>query len=437
MAEVIEDDLEEVQDWKLLGLNQDVIPKRGEKDFEPDGTQVQSSLLDDSRNAMYLALSVNRGHTIKQLLNAVWYPNRQRAYVPHLKGPYFKDIGEPVLGSKKRVNQAAWLSPIETMYLCERGTLRVYLHNEKYEQYIRESELVEDEQVKEFAYDEHLISVSLSHLYGLAFSSDPTLIEKYQVYAYLKRLGYLILPFKDSSEEQRREYENLTASSPSTTTTIFSFITNTFRYFQRQTVSSYLLPLKHYFDYLLIFRAIRLIPSYSTYDSLKYPPSEPKKLTPSFDVWKPTPQFSKKSPPSPDFQIVIMDTNESSFPSLPQIQHLFNSSRHKFSASPVPLQNTKKTSSNFPTKREMKAKKIKERQLKLDPLVQKRIEYGNLRDKKYKFGASGRCFVIALIDNGVFNFINLSEGDFALENFGTQELQNLSTTQNTNHGIVW
>lgn len=53
----IEDD---IQDWNALNKltkNSEVIPKRGEKDFEPDGTSVQSSLLDDSRNAMYQALS--------------------------------------------------------------------------------------------------------------------------------------------------------------------------------------------------------------------------------------------------------------------------------------------------------------------------------------------------------------------------------------------
>ena len=33
------------------------LPKRGEKDFEPDGTRKQQNLLQESRGAMYEALS--------------------------------------------------------------------------------------------------------------------------------------------------------------------------------------------------------------------------------------------------------------------------------------------------------------------------------------------------------------------------------------------
>ena len=37
------------------------IPKRGEKDFEPDGTKKQQSLLQEGRDVMYEALSFEAG----------------------------------------------------------------------------------------------------------------------------------------------------------------------------------------------------------------------------------------------------------------------------------------------------------------------------------------------------------------------------------------
>lgn len=38
------------------------LPKRGEKDFEPNGTNIQATALAESRNAMYTALQGERGH---------------------------------------------------------------------------------------------------------------------------------------------------------------------------------------------------------------------------------------------------------------------------------------------------------------------------------------------------------------------------------------
>jgi hypothetical protein len=37
------------------------IPKRGEKDFEPDGTKKQQNVLQEGRDAMYSALSLDAG----------------------------------------------------------------------------------------------------------------------------------------------------------------------------------------------------------------------------------------------------------------------------------------------------------------------------------------------------------------------------------------
>jgi hypothetical protein len=43
------------------------IPKRGEKDFEPDGTMKQANVLQEGREAMYAALSVDAGLYIQSI----------------------------------------------------------------------------------------------------------------------------------------------------------------------------------------------------------------------------------------------------------------------------------------------------------------------------------------------------------------------------------
>lgn len=408
-----EDDFEKIQDWRSLGAAaQDVIPKRGEKEFAPDGTAVLLQLLEEARDAMYLALLVPRGHVTKQELNAVWYPQFGKAFLPHMKGPYFKDIGHPSPGPVTVAGtawQGAWLDACETVYLCERGSLRVFMYAESFDYHLKQGDCG-----SAFDYDAHLMALSLAHLYSVALAS-PDLEEKYQVYSHLKRLGYLILPFKDCTEIQRKQL------AVPNRRWLLSWVN---RLWPLMSVWQ-----RHFFDYTSIFRALKLIPAYSTYDSVHDAslPSLPLALRPTFDVWKPTPKFSKRQPPLPDFQVVVTNTNKENFPSLSHIQALFNCSNVGGQAPPGYV----KKQTAMSSKRQVRALRAKERQLKLDPAVQKRIAYSKLRDARLKSG--GRSFVVAMLDNGVLSFVNFGEGDFRLEH-GTAELNEF---HNAPHGIVW
>lgn len=55
------------------------IPKRGEKDFEPDGTNKQQRILQEGREAMYAALSFQAG-----LYHAPFPPNHSISFLPVL-----------------------------------------------------------------------------------------------------------------------------------------------------------------------------------------------------------------------------------------------------------------------------------------------------------------------------------------------------------------
>ena len=54
--------------------NQQFIPKRGEKDFEPNPTLLQSDILAASRDAMYTAISHPRIHPPKSLCVGIYAP---------------------------------------------------------------------------------------------------------------------------------------------------------------------------------------------------------------------------------------------------------------------------------------------------------------------------------------------------------------------------
>lgn len=440
---------DEVQDWKLVSS----IPKKGEKEQAPDGTTIQTDSLNESKKAMYSALEGVRGHHLKQLLVCVWVPWEKRSIVLHGKGNYFRDVGNPI-----GKNSVA-LSPLETLYLVERGTMVAYLLTED-----RKSEFVGDFGLFDYA---GLLPLDLAYLYALCFDDTGYSIDQYQIYSYLKRQGYLIRDFKNLKVEKEveerssmlkrmlqslqvfgcRAMQNLQSFDFGVTKFLQSFgarlqvgvrrVNLVIRtYLQSFGVLSYPsnhqshFSSKHYFNYTSIFQSLQLIPSYKKYDSLKNQPvASPHRIT--FNVWKPTPAFSKKLPPLPDFQICVVNTDQYDFPTLPQTQQLLNDINYSFEVPVVKVQETKPKPKNTPpSKKEIRMQRALERQSKLDLKVQQRNTYLKKRDEHFKLGT--RKVVLGLVNSGVVNFVNLAEGGFAIG-----EDAGLSEIYERNHGIVY
>ncbi|TKA82381.1 hypothetical protein B0A55_01426 [Friedmanniomyces simplex] len=124
---------EEFQDFRFLGTatgNDVKIPKRGEKDFEPHATALQSNTLATSRQAMHNALSFQRVHAPKGVALATFHPDSNMAYAYNPKGsPLFARMGqvfskgEDPLGDDGLRGQRMWFLPEEVIYLVERGTV--------------------------------------------------------------------------------------------------------------------------------------------------------------------------------------------------------------------------------------------------------------------------------------------------------------------------
>ncbi|KAL9630574.1 MAG: hypothetical protein Q9164_006345, partial [Protoblastenia rupestris] len=139
------------------------LPRRGEKDFESHGTRSQEDVLFTSRQAMHDALSYPRLHKpngLTGLLN----PEDGSCVIEEPKGPNMQNLG--VNDSQGRLH----LLPEEALYLVERGSLNVEWQN---------GEL-------------RGMPLSLQATYAHLVGSEDLTLERYTVYAGLKRSGYIV-----------------------------------------------------------------------------------------------------------------------------------------------------------------------------------------------------------------------------------------------------
>ena len=165
-----------------------VIPKRGEKDFEPTGFGGQAKLLERSRDAMFQAVSGERTVGSRSLVKATWYPRLRRARLHDVQGKIFETVGvirreqarDEVTGKMvtKAYNE---LLPEEALFLAERGSLQIY-------------QLTNEEGVLAPMSLQQAFAELMRHAPGTETEGidEPLTREAYLIYAYLKRLGYVV-----------------------------------------------------------------------------------------------------------------------------------------------------------------------------------------------------------------------------------------------------
>lgn len=159
------------------------IPKRGEKDFEPHATTLQSNTLSASRAAMHDALSFQRVHVPKKEITTIYHPETNMAYADAPRSTLFRSMGrvlspkdDPLRDTHPNQNRL-WLLPEEILYLIERGTV--------------DARWPTDDK------DVLGLPMSLQGAYaafiGLSDEHDDGLTSaRYSVYSALKRLGYAV-----------------------------------------------------------------------------------------------------------------------------------------------------------------------------------------------------------------------------------------------------
>ncbi|ETI21217.1 hypothetical protein G647_07562 [Cladophialophora carrionii CBS 160.54] len=478
-----QDDLEdETQDFRFLNqitavtrTGQTTIPKRGTKDFEPNPTRSQSSALDASRLAMHTALSSVRIHAGKNHVVGQYLPNegdwrwdeddtgaRQGRCVVV---PKFKSTHSKVMGVGDR-NNWTWFLPEEALWLLERGNLDIRWPDAEVEDILEEAQRKEEENEKDVnlitsengaaaasAREPQLpqdgeqpelkigdLPMSVQGAYASLIGTDGLTLERYTVYAGLKRAGYIVHRAPtwhdtDAVQPNGHNYENVAPSTSSLHTpspsiallrlqpqstsprslsrpssaisNIASLIHRLVSYLfrpQRSESCSSLGPLVApglYRNYADIFRALALIPyhdgsssshSLSTgTDTIAAPndtqsqsqrPQPPYRI--HFHVWKPAASstFKKTSPPPPDYRICVIDARTTpSIPSLAQIGRLLDSQPEDFLTRD-------------------KAGKL-----------ETRIKYGK------------RNVLLAVVDMGVVSYLRLSDACFGAEKLFEEKIR--------------
>ena len=394
------DPTDEAQDFRFLSTVNDVyaqpdptIPKRGEKDFEPLPLQSQASALDASRQAMHNALSYPRVHAPKTRI-AGWLldesigldddpsdavieaesnaENGWKGRCVRVDTDEFRTVYARSMGSANSQNQI-WLWPEEALFLVERGTLDLRWPDvpdpeqelaETAEQEVsslgaQASTSIEDTMEADEAQNPTDIRpkglpMSLQAAYARLIGLSGLTLDRYTVYAGLRRSGYVVT--RASTWDDLESEANGHTQSPAPVTDSGSQIRTSFSSQQsqigaplsliRRLVSWLLTPRRGpscpafgplvapglYRSYEDIFRALALIPSHSSNNPLpvsssdatiQHQPKSPFRI--AFDVFKPTTPYKKSAPPPPDFRVAVLDARESSVPRLDEIGTLLDS----------------------------------------------------------------------------------------------------------------
>ncbi|KAL7424141.1 tRNA-splicing endonuclease subunit sen54 [Cryptotrichosporon argae] len=200
-----------------------VIPKRGEKDFEPlaEGARLQEMMLQNSRQALFDALVGVRGGSGKTISHALLAPSSPYPYLVVQRGHVLDSMGitvrstsgssssssaqtpppsslatdvpsagpssAPAPASTAAKKGRIHLLPEEALYLLERGSLQIWVGPESH---------TGDDGVGEW--DDAVfgvrgaVEVSVQEGFGYFVGRDGLTWERYQAYAALKRLGYTV-----------------------------------------------------------------------------------------------------------------------------------------------------------------------------------------------------------------------------------------------------
>ncbi|OWT40784.1 tRNA-splicing endonuclease subunit Sen54 [Cryptococcus neoformans Bt1] len=179
----------------LTSRPQIIIPRRGEKDFEPlqETANLQEMMLEKSRQALFNALTGVRGGHNNSISHALLTPKKPFPRVLVVHGHLLDTMGitvrtPPPAGSKGKGKTSLELLPEEALYLLERGSLQIWIGKDP------ETDEEVEAGVGEWCDEEYgvkgAIEMSVMEGFGAFIGREGLTWERYQAYSYLKRLGY-------------------------------------------------------------------------------------------------------------------------------------------------------------------------------------------------------------------------------------------------------
>ncbi|OAX80093.1 hypothetical protein ACJ72_05575, partial [Emergomyces africanus] len=398
----IDQDLsDETQDFRFLNSlsflpdpNQPAasLPRRGEKDFEPNPTLRQADVLAASRDAMHNALAYPRLHNPKTRVTGIYCPTgllrpahvggsgsaakeggeqvivKERkeegkdedkdnegivplkmknpqphgigkgtcVCVPSPRGQHFRTVGRSDYWNR------VWLLPEEALYLLERGSLDIRWsamtggRGDGDGNAIADKEKGQEEENVEDV--DGGVPMSLQAAYACFLGRGGLTLERYIVYAGLRRGGYTVIraPSWDDSDNGTSEHLVAAASTMDAPEIhahaeqhsggLISLLTRFFNSIfepgpTRCLTHGPVIGLGIHRNYHDIYRALSIIP---THNPTHPDPAPPKHTTPpyrlAYNVYKPATPFRKSTPGTPDFRLAVIDSRRN--PTLPSLHEL-------------------------------------------------------------------------------------------------------------------
>ena len=341
---------------KTAGVSAQTI-RRGEKDFEAHGTRAQADALEQSRGAMRDVLSYtrvhpagNRGGLARGWVFPGWWEGyeeegggeevggggregekkpfgfvRERVVVLEGSSVASQALGRAVTGQAKDrpARGRDWLLPEEALYLVERGSLDLWWPLKGLEEIFppdgtADAAKEEGEDAEEV--DEYDVGfpLSLQAAYALLIGEDGERgkinLQKFQVYSNLKRCGYNILRAPPTIKHP--------ATKPATTT-LWQWFASLLTKTPYHPPYGPLVQPGLYRSYASIYRQMALLPRHIPSAT---PPTTPNNThdpyTIHFHVWKSAQKWTKLRHPPPDFQLAVVDAQETSVPTGAEITAL-------------------------------------------------------------------------------------------------------------------
>ncbi|KZT40786.1 hypothetical protein SISSUDRAFT_1126978 [Sistotremastrum suecicum HHB10207 ss-3] len=411
-----------------------VIPKRGEKDFEPKtkpsnplddaedsrsrsgpstGSGLQNHALERARRAMFSALNGTRGTSSKNISYGIWHPHLNRVEVIQAKGILWNAMGhsapirtclcseeyslDDLKASRSqaveetRGKKRTELLPEEALYLMERGSMICFKHSPSPSLHLAPSTSTPtlmpfaisslpsadappliNSASSSFSFDPlgnepPGAPMTVQHAWGEMIGSESLTLEKYQVYSYLRRLGYVVTRHRKPSSspwypipeigDAQSTAKAAPASSRGLRASVATLVSSPFWWLWGLFESMWYDPWRplrgkwrwiHTYPSLL--SSLRALPSASSRPLTSSPIPPPASTIPTsvskrmagsnqashppaptvspyeifYSLYKPSTSFRKSAPPPPDFYLVVVDARTTSIPSLFDLERLWS-----------------------------------------------------------------------------------------------------------------
>jgi tRNA-splicing endonuclease subunit Sen54 len=386
-AQVDEEDEAGTRDFSLLGnaAKKNVRSqslRKGEKDFESHGTQAQANALEESRKVMEDVLGYTRMHRQSQNWVRAWYlPDhlrdsiereaevavedeeeegttplgaeeqaaRQRevhaldrvVVLEESRGPLAQNMGRsvPGLAQEDPTRWKTWLLPEEALFLLERGTIDVWWPLARLEKIFPSPTQVKESRTHSGVRDEGTqdegdefdlgVPLSLEAAYSLLIGDNGSrgkiTLQQYQVYANLRRMGYVV--FRAPAAQTRQDVARQSPAPTSLWRWLISLVQLPEKPIAHPPYGPLVTPGLHR-SYKAIYRRLELITRHEPSSTAAARPPKPAEgpFQICFHVWKSGHEaFAKSNPPPPDFYLAVVDAQDSFVPTLDEVSALLAS----------------------------------------------------------------------------------------------------------------